>query len=920
MARLSKPVSCLVLSQLGLFYLLLILSSRPTSEYERFKGDVPPALCHFCISIELQLGIVSHDIHTHDFVYWKKKFDSTLGYPGEGPVTLLERFEALKKKFRLLTQKHTRLGVSIERRIATASVSDNMNITTLTITVQAQQEKLKKLQSECEKQASDIQVKDKDQRTLLDHLNSVTTACQQLQAQLQKQVHENNTLKTTIQQLELQVECQQLETANVRVELQQVTVVCKKRKKALRKLEGVNSKKRKTIKNTNRQIRRLSNANLSLKTQVKCFAPLRFKHKEGLSQTQEDRRRRYIIHRLSDVTQQCIENLTTNISDYYDDAFGSSCTFRIGKSLQISKRNFTSRRSDDDAYFGLSSSLSLENVQASDEQLLTRENQMAIAARDTTLTSQKSYHTFSANSGKHLPTLYKLKQAEKAMDSHIADKLGVKIEEVHDEQGEIIGCFSPIVDIITGLFRNGNLSEEVMFGPPEDDPTEVQTLHLLTQGDGAMLGDKNKNCQFAFGILNEGIEMLQPSHHYTHAMIEGSESYEVCSTSLAAVFDEMEKMSEPDYLLTLPSGRKVKVKWYLSSDWKFLQIMLGIKGPTAKTEFCLFCHTSKDKIADKQHQDTTVKLREQWCKYSTRDRKKYYTNKPLYHFIPFERIVIDVLHLFLRTSERLFLLLVEEVNFWYGSEGLERLRHEIVDILKVKKFQWVYEDSKKDNGRVKGLKIDWSKLEGGDLDIILKGLNLEVLLPEKQAMLIRELWDTYTTIIQHTRSWERTCTDEDFGDLCDHFRKLYLDGGSTDPKYKKMSATQRKNDPEWCKGAYRQCDVTPYLHVLMFHLRTMYATYDGNLMQFSCYALEHSNHLHTKIFFRATSHNGGKYKKEIFLKSIFRKLMRLLYNPEANKKKRLQCEHCYKSYDRQYWFDIHNLKHHPNLISNIDEI
>jgi hypothetical protein len=259
--------------------------------------------------------------------------------------------------------------------------------------------------------------------------------------------------------------------------------------------------------------------------------------------------------------------------------------------------------------------------------------------------------------------------------------------------------------------------------------------------------------------------------------------------------------------------------------------------------------------------------------------------------------------------------MVEDINYYGGSDALEKLRHQIVDVLGVKNFKYVYDDSKQDNGKVKGEKIDWSKLEGGDLDIILKGLDLDAVLPGKHAALLRSLWDVYTEIITHIRSWDRSCSDGHFADLCAKFRELYIHSGTPlTGKFKNMTLKQLKKHPDYCKGTYRTKDVTPYMHVLMFHLAGLYQRYNGNLMQFSCYALEHSNHFHTKIFFRATTHNGGNTKKENFLKSLFRKLLRILYNPMANRKKALQCEHCYKSYDSEYWYKIHKLKYHEQYV------
>ena len=67
------------------------------------------------------------------------------------------------------------------------------------------------------------------------------------------------------------------------------------------------------------------------------------------------------------------------------------------------------------------------------------------------------------------------------------------------------------------------------------------------------------------------------------------------------------------------------------------------------------------------------------------------------------------------------------------------------------------------------------------------------------------------------------------------------------------------NTSNFTRGLYMPKDVTPYMHVLVYHVYEMMAIHRTfGLRSFSCSAVERKNHDHVLLFFRRTLKDGGK--------------------------------------------------------------
>lgn len=143
-------------------------------------------------------------------------------------------------------------------------------------------------------------------------------------------------------------------------------------------------------------------------------------------------------------------------------------------------------------------------------------------------------------------------------------------------------------------------------------------------------------------------------------MYNGKEDYEELKACLGHTFQEIDELKAEGVSI---DGKHFDVEWYCCSDWKFLALVYGLNGASSKY-FCIWCYCCKDQINNLDIDDWPIerKLSEcTWlCQRSTMAARKGCTMPPLLN-IPFEFVLVDTLHLFLRIMRLLFHQVVEVV-------------------------------------------------------------------------------------------------------------------------------------------------------------------------------------------------------------------------------------------------------------------
>jgi hypothetical protein len=250
--------------------------------------------------------------------------------------------------------------------------------------------------------------------------------------------------------------------------------------------------------------------------------------------------------------------------------------------------------------------------------------------------------------------------------------------------------------------------------------------------------------------------------------------------------------------------------------------------------------------------EMSIHRREREGMAATHGSRKGYERASLFPSIPFERILPDVLHTFLRVFDVLMRNLVEDCcRSGTGRPALARLQAHINIKCKVPTFGITIGDPEgidKDS-----TKVTWTDMDGGQRMRILKNIKLGEILTDKSGAPEKHrqgLWDTFGSIVTDLKSWgwaEGNNADL-FEAKCKSFLTLFLASphGDESTVGGVLHVTTRR-------GGYFPEDVTPYMHCLVYHIPGFMRTHGGNVMQFSCYALENLNHVRNN-YKQSTTH------------------------------------------------------------------
>lgn len=110
----------------------------------------------------------------------------------------------------------------------------------------------------------------------------------------------------------------------------------------------------------------------------------------------------------------------------------------------------------------------------------------------------------------------------------------------------------------------------------------------------------------------------------------------------------------------------------MTSDLKALAIIYGLKQANANYP-CIFCHNHKKSFSDIEKKDFIInrKIADSiiFSKMKKISDSKGYSKTPLLQNIDFDFVVVDMLHLFLRISEKIFKSLIVLLNKIDNSES-----------------------------------------------------------------------------------------------------------------------------------------------------------------------------------------------------------------------------------------------------------
>ncbi|GES73195.1 hypothetical protein GLOIN_2v1481704 [Rhizophagus clarus] len=141
------------------------------------------------------------------------------------------------------------------------------------------------------------------------------------------------------------------------------------------------------------------------------------------------------------------------------------------------------------------------------------------------------------------------------------------------------GAFRSLLTLLNVLIPVWKTGERPTIKPGD-------TLYIKLGGDGRNVGRKQNHVMMTFCLLNEGDEVLKPSHQFSICLYIGKEKYEtlanvdkIFASQLAELKDNGIINSDGDYW---------PIEFYFSGDWKFMYIIMDQNAPNSEY-FCLYC-------------------------------------------------------------------------------------------------------------------------------------------------------------------------------------------------------------------------------------------------------------------------------------------------------------------------------------------
>ncbi|PKY36547.1 hypothetical protein RhiirB3_459550, partial [Rhizophagus irregularis] len=230
-------------------------------------------------------------------------------------------------------------------------------------------------------------------------------------------------------------------------------------------------------------------------------------------------------------------------------------------------------------------------------------------------------------------------------------------------------------------------------------------------------------------LLNNLSGLQKLENYYTLVLYPGAETYESLKNVLVPLISDLCNLKKNGF--NQIGGNHWPVELYFSSDWKFLAICLGIKAANAQY-FCPWCDCRKDEI----------NIKSKTINKSMDNIKKNYnqTNghvkEPLFHMIPLKNWVCDELHVFLRITDRLWELMLSDLQRETRDEEIWKIK--ILSEMQRLKISFYFWREKTNNN------LSYTLLMGPDKLKILKEFDLSAVFQSKtRAEQIRALWNQF---------------------------------------------------------------------------------------------------------------------------------------------------------------------------------
>jgi len=260
-----------------------------------------------------------------------------------------------------------------------------------------------------------------------------------------------------------------------------------------------------------------------------------------------------------------------------------------------------------------------------------------VCACDKLLISRDAYRQLAAT----MPDMvreYKIENRRHEITNIMDNKIPIHMVQVNSETSN--GAYRSLKDILFILIPKlaYGKSSVLQLG---------DVIYIKLSGDKRQVGKYHNHIMLTACILNEHDMVLNLSNQHCIFLYNGTEQYESLQIVFSFLISELTTLNTEGIIDS--NNNHWKIEFWFGSDWKFMSLILGTKGPTANY-FCLYCDC---KSMDRWDMNKDY---ENLC--NTQGRK----NLNLLPFLEQQHSVPDELHVMLRITDVLFECLFFELS------------------------------------------------------------------------------------------------------------------------------------------------------------------------------------------------------------------------------------------------------------------
>ncbi|XP_048589349.1 uncharacterized protein LOC116615043 [Nematostella vectensis] len=323
---------------------------------------------------------------------------------------------------------------------------------------------------------------------------------------------------------------------------------------------------------------------------------------------------------------------------------------------------------------------------------------------------------------------------------------------------------------------------------------------------------RNSNFIFlTFSILQTGANVMSAKGNRNIAAVNAPESYTTLKEAFSVTFEEINNFIASGKLTV--NDKTINLEFFLGGDYKFVLLMLGLKGATANYA-CAWCKIHKDDrwktdndfhSFNKSPMSRSLKEIKELCKKST---DNYCCGaEPLLN-IELDHVIVDELHLMLRVTDVLTKNLVYQAIDRDKKDDFDKKRGEgkgshlkkLVSTIRSLGISFdVWEQLNADKSS--SGKYDFTSLTGSNKKTLLSQLpdKLHDLLTLDSRDKVTQLWRDFNNIYIQITNMELNILPEIIADQVKEWIDLFC---------------SCRNVAE----GYERARVTPYMHILFAHV------------------------------------------------------------------------------------------------------